>query len=181
MITATACFHVCYQVGNPDDYVINVTAATGSWGVPAAMPRNRSAVLIDSRPAALALMPEAQRGAGAEVLASAAAALAATSVALEDSVPAFANDARTAAARLYASAKAMTPQANVTLELLMPPRDGPGSGPHADAGVTRFGARTALDKLAYAAAWLARATGTHHVCTPYVCVCVFINRRVSHS
>lgn len=31
----------CLQVGNPADYSINLTAGTGSWGLPADMPANR--------------------------------------------------------------------------------------------------------------------------------------------
>lgn len=111
-------------------------------------------------------MTEAKQGAGAEVFAAASAALAATYLALSDARPDFAAQALATAEALYQEAVAMQPHANVTFEaLLLPGNERPVDAEGPVLGVQDFGSTSVLDDMAFAAAWLAKATGKsikHH-------------------
>jgi hypothetical protein len=93
-------------------------------------------------------------------MAAAAAALAAHHMVMRDAKPDFASAALLTAKLLYQEAVGMQPQANVTFMVLLPegqrrPVDEGG----AVLGVQDFGSSSVLDDMAYAAAWLGKATG----------------------
>lgn len=149
------------QIGNLSDYQVNLTAGTGFWGLPQHMPPDRSPVLINASAAA----GGGGGGAGAEVLAAASAALSAASLALKSSQPDFAAAALTKAQLLFNLAEQMKPQVNKTLDDLRHSTDsssiGGVGGNHdvAPVGVEVFSSSSVMDDMAFAATWLAKATG----------------------
>jgi hypothetical protein len=145
------------QIGNPADYLVNATTGTGFWGPPWDMPSNRQAIIINASASTTSL---GSQGAGADVLAAATAALAATHMVMQDAKPGFAAAALLTAKNLYQEAVAMQPQANVTFMALLPEgHQRPIDEGSALLGVQDFGSTSVLDDMAYAAAWLGKATG----------------------
>lgn len=144
------------QIGRVLDYEINVRTGSGFWGLPKDMPSDRSPIVINTSDPAAA-------GAGAEVLAAAAAALSATSILLESSQSGFAAAALNKAHLLFDLAEQMGPQINRTLDDLRDVAAGSNSSGNANAaavGVEVFGSSSVMDDMAFAATWLAKASGT---------------------
>lgn len=81
---------VFLQVGNPTDYVTSLQWNNGSWTRPSDMPRNRTAHSITR-----------DSSGGADAVAAAAAALAATHQAFQEYDPVFAQIALQHAQQLY--------------------------------------------------------------------------------
>lgn len=132
-------------------------AAAGFWGPPLAMPSDRLAVLIN---ASTSSVSPASQGAGADVMAAAAAALAATHMVMKDLDVTFASAALATAEVLYQEAVAMRPTANITFDALLPRgQQRPVDDDGAKFGVQDFGSSSVLDDMALGAAWLGRATG----------------------
>jgi hypothetical protein len=122
------------------------------------MPPDRLALLINATKPPTS--PAAQ-GAGADVMAAAAAALAATCMVTNDINPKFANASLATAKLLYQEAVSLQPQANITFEALLPEgQQRPIDEDGAKAGVQDFGSSSVLDDMAHAAVWLSKATGT---------------------
>jgi hypothetical protein len=92
-------------------------------------------------------------------MAAAAAALAATHMVMKDAKPGFASAALLTAKLLYQEAVGMQPQANVTFMALLQGQRRPVDEGGAVLGVQDFGSSSVLDDMAYAAAWLGKATG----------------------
>lgn len=153
------------QIGNLSDYQVNLTTGTGFWGLPQDMPPNRTPLIINASTPAV---PPSAAGAGAEVLAAASAALSAASLALKPTQPDFAAAALIEAKVLFDLAEQMQPQINRTLddlrEIVEISSGGSGISGNASAaaaavGVEVFGSSSVMDDMAFAATWLAKATG----------------------
>lgn len=128
------------------------------------MPSDRSVLLINATAPAASL---AAQGAGADVLAAVAAALAATYMVAKDAHPQFASASLKTAMLLYQEAVLLRPQANITFEALLPEGQQQRAAEYADGGaigVQDFGSSSVLDDMALAAAWLGKATGAFCGC-----------------
>jgi hypothetical protein len=105
------------------------------------------------------------QAAGAEVLAAASAALSASFLALTQTQPAFAATALSLARVLYEEARSMQPAANMSFAELVSYTASMNSTvtwAADDVDVVcpqQFGSTSVLDDMAYAAGWLAKATG----------------------
>ncbi|KAI8475596.1 MAG: Six-hairpin glycosidase-like protein [Monoraphidium minutum] len=136
------------QVGDPADYASSpFAAAAASWGRPSDMPPNRNTTAVTA----------ASPG-GADAAAGAAAGLAAAAAALARVDAAWAAGARAKAESLYRLASAIGPQAsaNGSYCSVAPCFEGMPSG---SFRWRAFPSDSVFDDMAWAGAWLHRATG----------------------
>eukprot|EP00878_Enallax_costatus_P018168 GHUV01019116.1.p1 GENE.GHUV01019116.1~~GHUV01019116.1.p1 ORF type:complete len:324 (+),score=74.13 GHUV01019116.1:1555-2526(+) len=131
------------QVGNPVDYLLNIAQRNGSWGPPQEMPANRTVYTIT----------RTSKG-GADVVAAAASALAATYEVYKASDTTYATSALNHAQQLYALATNLPSNATYCAEVAC--FEGLKSGGYRWKA---YLSESVYDDLALAAAWLYKATG----------------------